>query len=172
MFKIFAIALMLLPISAHATKVQTINKYVPNAEVVGAGTYREMFSDVYKAELYAPSGKYKEKPPYALSINYFMDIDGKDIAKRSVEEMQKNGISDKEKLESWQSQMEAIFPDVKEGSKIIAVAKKDGSTIFISNGVLIGTIKDKDFAPCFFGIWLDPKTSDEDLRKQLLGEAG
>jgi hypothetical protein len=33
----------------------------------------------------------------------------------------------------------------------------------------IGNIDDAEFARAFFAIWLDPKTSEPSLRKQLLG---
>jgi hypothetical protein len=41
---------------------------------------------------------------------------------------------------------------------------------FFRNGTPIGDIDDREFARAFFAIWLDPRTSEPELRKQLLGE--
>jgi hypothetical protein len=144
-------------------------KYVPNAEQVGIGRLSVAFWDVYDATLYAPNGKWDAHKPYALSIDYFREIEGADIAKRSVEEMQKQGFSDAAKLAKWQIQMLEIFPDVKNGSKLTAVLKPEKSTAFYSHGAYIGSINDTEFGPHFFNIWLSEKTSEPDLRKKLLG---
>ena len=173
MLKIFAFLLLLVPAAANATSPQgdVIYKYVPNAKLVGEGTFSKAFWDIYKAMLFAPDGKYIDAAPYALSITYFVEIDGKDIAERSVDEMKDTGVSDALKLADWGKQMQAIFPDVKDGSNITAVATKKGATIFFSEGKQIGVVADKGFAPAFFGIWLKPTTSDKSLRGKLLGES-
>ena len=163
---------MLLPFAAHADSPSgdAINKHVTNAKLVGEGTYSKAFWDIYKAMLFAPNGNYTAAAPYALSLTYFISADGADIAERSVDEMKDTGITDKEKLASWGKQMTEIFPNVKDGSNITAIATTSGKTIFISEGKTIGTVSDKDFAPAFFGIWLSPKTNDKNLRNKLLGK--
>jgi Chalcone isomerase-like len=39
---------------------------------------------------------------------------------------------------------------------------------FYLDGKLLGEIADVEFAQAFFAIWLDPRTSASNLRKQLL----
>ncbi len=172
MLKIFALLLILIPFAANAAGVQPdiIYKHISNAKPVGEGVYSKLFWDIYKAKLFAPGGKYIEQAPYALSITYFADIKGKDIAERSVAEMKSTGISSADKLAEWGKQMEKIFPDVKNGSNLTAIAAKSGETLFFSEDKQIGTVADKEFAPAFFGIWLKPETSDKKLRSQLLGD--
>jgi len=163
---------MLLPFTANASSPSddVINKHIPNAKLVGEGTFSKAFWDIYKAMLFAPNGNYTGKAPYALSITYFASIDGKDIAERSVDEMKDTGITDNAKLANWGKQMAAIFPNVKDGSNLTAITTTEGKTIFVSEGKIAGTVADKEFAPAFFGIWLSPKTNDKKLRTKLLGE--
>lgn len=146
-----------------------VQKYVPHAKSVGTGRLSVVFWDVYDATLYAPNGKWDADKPYALSIDYFREIEGPDIAKRSIEEMQKQGLADEEKSARWQTQMESIFPDVKNGSKITAIFTHKKSTDFYSNSKHIGSINDKEFSAYFFNIWLSKKTSEPELRMKLLG---
>jgi hypothetical protein len=65
--------------------------------------------------------------------------------------------------------MWAIFPNIKEGENITGVVDENKHTHFYHEGILIGSIDDKTFAQSFFGIWLDEKTSEPKMRKQLLG---
>jgi hypothetical protein len=144
-------------------------KYIPNAEKVGSGRLSFVFLDVYDATLYAPNGEWNAHTPYALSIRYFREIEGADIAKRSVEEMRKQGFSDEEKLAEWHTEMRGIFPNVKDGSELTAVLTPQKSTEFYSGGKHIGSIKEAEFGTHFFNIWLSEKTSEPELRRKLLG---
>ena len=146
-----------------------VYKYVPNAAQVGSGRLSVVFWDVYDATLYAPNGKWNAHSPYALSIHYFREIAGVDIAKRSEEEIRKQGFTDDAKLAEWQAEMRGIFPDVKNGSKLTAIFTPRKSTDFYSDGTHIGSIRGDEFAAYFFNIWLSEKTSEPDLRRKLLG---
>lgn len=146
-----------------------VKKYIPNAEQVGKGRLSVAFWDVYDATLYAPYGRWDAYTPYALSIRYFREIKGADIAKRSVEEMRKQGVADEVKLAEWGTQMFGIFPDVKNGSELTAVFTTQKSTNFYSNDKFIGSINGVEFGTHFFNIWLSEKTSEPELRRKLLG---
>lgn len=142
---------------------------VPDASVVGHGKLNYIFWDVYDATLYAPHGRWSPQNPFALSIKYHCNLEGKDIADRSVEEMRKQGFSDEIKLATWNGQMKSIFPDVKNGTVLSAVYIPGKQTIFYEDDKAIGAIKGDDFGKLFFGIWLSEKTSEPDLRRALLG---
>ena len=145
------------------------HKYVPNAEQVRSGRLSVVFWEVYDATLYAPKGKWNAHKPYALSIHYFREIEGADIAKRSAEEIRKQGFSDDAKLAKWQKEMRGILPDVKNGSELTAVSTLQKSTDFYSDGKHIGSIKGAEFGTYFFNIWLSEKISEPELRRKLLG---
>lgn len=142
---------------------------IPGAKVVGKGRLSIAFWDVYDATLYAPQGKWSPVTPFALSIHYFREIEGKDIADRSVKEIRQQGFADEVKLAAWNTQMKSLFPDVKNGSVLTAVFYPDKETVFYDGEKQIGSIKGEEFAKYFSGIWLGEKTSEPELRQELLG---
>ncbi len=142
---------------------------VANAAVVGQGRLSMAFWDVYDATLYAPNGRWQPEQPFALSIHYFREIDGDDVADRCAQEMRKQGFKDEIKLAAWHTQMQNIFPDVKNGDILTAVFNAKQETKFYAGSQLLGTIKGQEFAKWFSGIWLSERTSEPELRRQLLG---
>lgn len=166
---ILALLSFLLLYSPSVIASEAVINLVPNASVVGRGILTYAFWDVYEATLYAPKGQFKPSKPFALSIKYFHEIDGKDIADKSVQEMRKQGFNDEIKLAAWHTQLKAIIPDVKNGTVLSAVFTPDGQTYFFNGSKAIGTVKGGDFARLFFGIWLGENTSKPELRRNLLG---
>lgn len=155
---------------AHsALATEAIFTKVPHASVVGRGVLTYVIWDVYTATLYAPYGRWDLAQPYALSLEYYRDIDGKDIADRSVQEMRKEGFTNEVKLATWNAQLKTIFPDVKDGSVLSAIYLPGKETVFYSGDNAIGAIKGDEFGRYFFGIWLSEKTSAPELRRALLG---
>ena len=167
----FLILILAFFFASHATAAETINQYIPNKQKVGEGRLSIAFWDIYDAVLYAPNGKYNPEAPYALSIRYFREIDGADIAERSIYEMKKQGASDEKLLHSWYHQMLEIFPDVKDGTELTALFTSKKTTKFYHNGKLIGVVKDPLFGKHFSDIWLSEKTSEPELRLKLLGQS-
>jgi len=155
--------------AAPAISADVILKSIPNAQIVGEGTLTVAFWDIYDATLYAPSGIFNQRQPFALSMRYKKEIEGADIAKRSVEEMRDQEFADESVLARWQTQMVSIFPDVQDGTVLSAVFFPGKKTVFYRGNEKIGTIADADFTRQFSNIWLSEKTSEPELRKQLLG---
>ncbi|WP_331346866.1 chalcone isomerase family protein [Cellvibrio sp. UBA7661] len=156
----------------HASSVfasEPISHSVPEASIVGQGVFSYAFWDVYEATLYAPKGEWSSDQPFALSIEYFRDISGKEIADRSVQEMRKQGFSDEVALAAWNTQMKSIFPDVKEGMVLSAIYVPEKHTTFYHGNEIAGVIKNDDFGKLFFDIWLGENTSEPSLRRALLG---
>ena len=163
-------ALLLLPGPAAAdTALATSARHFADPKKVGEAVLKYLFWDVYRAELFAPSQGWRPDAPFALSLNYLRDIDGINIADRTISEMRDQGFSDDGKLSTWQSRLRDIFPNVSDGTRLTGVRDRDGNTIFYRNGGKIGEIKDPDFTRRFFDIWLSEKTSEPSLRRALLG---
>lgn len=165
----YLLILLLIGFSTPAMSAEAVRQAIPNAQVVGEGRLTYVFWDVYDATLYAPSGKLDQNRPFALSLRYLREINGSDIALRSVEEMRGQGFSDEAALTRWQSQMESIFPDVENGMVLSAIFFPGDKTIFFNEKNKIGVIRDADFTREFSNIWLSQKTSEPLLRKRLLG---
>jgi hypothetical protein len=148
---------------------ESILKKVPEVEKVGSGRLSFLIWNVYDATLYAPQKKYEASKPFALRLSYLIDLKGSDIAKRSVEEMRKQGFDNEAQLNKWQKAMEEIFPDIKSGNTITGIRNENGYAFFYLDNVFIGSINEEAFTNQFFAIWLDQKTSEPALRKKLLG---
>lgn len=165
-----ALALLSLALATpNAFANEVIKKSIADASVVGEGRLTVAFWDVYDATLYAPEGKWDVSKPFALSIRYFRNISGKDIADRSVQEMRAQGFDDEVKLAAWNAQLKNIIPDVQNGSVLSAIFVPGQKTAFYDGKEPIGSIKGNEFAQRFFDIWLSEDTSEPELRRKLLG---
>lgn len=131
----------------------------------GSGRFRRFGFHIYDATLWA--GPDVTQPPLALELTYRRDLRGRDIARASVDEMRRVGASDAA-LERWGAQMQQLFPDVRDGDRIVGLQEVQ-SARFWFNGRPLGRIDGAEFARHFFGIWLDPRTSAPGLRAALLG---
>lgn len=171
MRKAALIAVLFLAIVPSSTKAEEqIQAYVNGFQPVGTGRMSVLMMDIYDATLFAADGKWKSGDPLALKLTYHRDIKGAKIADRSVVEMRKIGFTDEIKLADWHSQMRKIFPDVHAGTKLTGVLDVNGESIFFHDNKEIGRIHDLEFGKAFFGIWLNEKTSEPQLRQKLLGE--
>ncbi|MFY7865133.1 chalcone isomerase family protein [Roseateles sp.] len=105
----------------------------------------------------------------ALELQYARSLSGREIAKRSLSEMRRQVDISNEQGQKWLSEMEAAFPDVREGDRISGLQTPGEGVRFFVNGRLQRRIADPMFARLFFGIWLAPQSSEPGLRQQLLG---
>lgn len=135
----------------------TLQKY-------GNGEMRRFGFLIYEAQLWAAASP--TDPPMALQLTYKRDIPGAKIVDASLDQMRALGANDQQ-LTYWAGAMSRIFPDVKSGDQITGIYRP-GSVTFLYNNREVGFIRDPDFARLFFGIWLDPRTSEPRLRSRLL----
>lgn len=138
-------------------------------QLVGQARFEKFFMDIYDVRLYARDGSWREGEPLVLELQYLRNIKGVRIAQVSANEIRGLGFDDENKIRQWESAMRDIFPDVDDGTVLTGVFSHDGQSIFYHNDKELGRIEDPEFGRYFFGIWLDEKTSDPDLRAQILG---
>ena len=138
-------------------------------DLVGEARLKVLFWNVYDAQLYAPQGRWSMENSYALSLTYLRDLKGRKIAERSIEEIRNQGFSEEAKLTRWFEMLASIIPDVNEQNTIVGVADAQSNTRFFLDGQLIGEIQEPEFTRAFFNIWLGERTSEPELRDQLLG---
>ncbi len=148
---------------------KTVLNLIPEAKLVGKGRFEYLFWDIYDAYLYAPNGEFDDDKPFALTLSYLRDVEGREIAKRSVKEMSEQKLCESNKFADWEDRMATIFPDISEGQAITGVRDKNQSARFYLDGEVIGVITEAEFTRCFFAIWLSERTSEPELRKKLLG---
>jgi hypothetical protein len=110
--------------------------------------------------------------PLALEIAYLRALQGAQIAERSLIEMRRQRELAPDEAGRWLKAMQAAFPDVKAGDRIVGVALPGSGMRFYVNGRRTAEIAEPEFARLFVGIWLAPQSSQPALRQALLGEAG
>lgn len=145
--------------------------------VLGGSLFRYFGLAIYRAELRVAPGFVPERyaeHPLALSLAYQRSLRGRAIAERSLEEMQgvaeRSGRAlDAQAAPVWLAAMENLFPDVRAGDVLVGQHQPGRGARFFFNGKALGEVADAEFSARFFGIWLDPKTSQPALRTALLG---
>ncbi len=142
---------------------------MPGLEAVGSHHFRYLLFHVYDATLWAPQGRFTPAGPFALDIRYALDIRGRDLSKRSIDEMRKHGHGDSAKLARWAAEMDRVFPDIKPGDRLVGVHVPGREARFYNARGLLGTVPDGEFARAFFDIWLAERTSEPAMRRGLMG---
>lgn len=142
------------------------------ARLWGQSRLRFLGLHVYDARLWVGDGfdalRY-DAGPLALELQYARALSGRQIARRSIDEMRRGGPLAEHEEKAWLAFMEQAFPDVREGDRITGLWQpRDRSTRFVHNGTVQHTLSDARFGPRFFGIWLAPHSSEPQMRAQLL----
>jgi hypothetical protein len=106
---------------------------------------------------------------FGLEITYLRKVEGKDIAKSSIDEMKRIGQISPEQQKAWLKAMSDTFPSVGNGDKLLGVYKPNEGAEFWINQKPLGVISDPQFAKLFFGIWLHEATSVPAIRRGWMG---
>jgi hypothetical protein len=162
------VLLVSLVANGPAQAKESLDPYVKGLQLQGQGRMTFWGFDVYDARLYV--GDQRGQTGFALDLNYLRSLKGSDITKRTIEEMQRLGVSEANR-NTWGKKLDGIFPDVVSGSSLTAIHVPGRGTVFLHNGKSVGEIAGDDFARAFFSIWLDPKTAAPKLRTALIGQA-
>ncbi|NMM36242.1 MAG: hypothetical protein HHJ09_01840 [Glaciimonas sp.] len=152
-----------------------IQNEVPQARLAGQGSFRWLGLKIYDAQLWVSDQGVIANAPLtgklALDLRYARNFQGAKIAAACQEEMQKLGLGTAQQRAKWQTGMEKLFPDVKNGTHLTGVFLPDDGARFYLDGKLIGEIRDAEFGRAFFAIWLDAGNSAPSLRNALLADA-
>jgi Chalcone isomerase-like len=147
---------------------------IPDVKIRGSGEMTFLGLSIYDVRLFrdvSARGDVTTDESFALQLVYKRKLYGALIAARSVEEMTKLGYGSADELARWGERLKQILPDVDAGDSLTGVNLPHRGVFFYQNGKPIGSIDDPGFARAFFAIWLDPRTSEPVLRRQLLGQA-
>jgi len=179
--KLSLAAPMLAPVRSQAEAeagTEDVTKPIPPDDALraarrqGHGRFRWFGLTIYDAELLTAQPLRDDQWPqqtFALRLTYARTLRGAEIAKSSLQEMEKLGIVPAAQRDAWLQRMTALFPDVNPGDAITGVNLPNRGIRFWRTDRPLGTVDDPAFARAFFSIWLDPKTTAPDLRKSLLG---
>lgn len=180
MLAIAPLCIALSVVGARASDIPTLPPPVlaaaPQLHVLGHGPldYPFLFFHVhiYDAALYVAGAQWSQQAPYALAVTYARSFSGQSIADEGIKQLKRLGYTDQDELHRWHQDMVKAFPEVHKGDTLVGLYLPGGETRFYLNGKLTGDIKDPRFSTAFFSMWLNPKTSDPELRKALLNLHG
>ncbi len=159
---------------ANTPTATTAGEALAGQRALGQSLLRFWGLEVYRVTLYGGNGfdaQRFEKQRLGLELEYLRNFSGKDIAKRSLGEMQGIAPLEATQAKDWLDAMSRSFPDVRAGDRLLGVHEPESGTRFYLNGRLYASIDDPAFSARFFGIWLSPKTSQPKLREALIGGA-
>lgn len=144
---------------------------MPDLQLVGEGSFRYLFWQLYDARLKTSDGSfdgYQNNAPVLLELTYKRSISRDQFIDATVDQWQHLGHSSEAQQQNWANKLKGIWQDVGRGDRLAALLQPDMTVDFFLNGEAIGSIKDTEFGPLFFDIWLHPDTSAPTLRRQLL----
>ncbi|QID17078.1 hypothetical protein G3580_05140 [Nitrogeniibacter mangrovi] len=158
------VLLVSMPASARVPLPEALRDVGP-WQLRGAGDMRVLGWRVYEAALWRRGDTAGHE---ALAIRYDTTISSERLVSTTLEELERLGLP---RPERWQAVLGRAFPDVAPGDVLVAVRSADGVR-FYAAGRQTARVPDPAFADAFFGIWLDPRTREPDLRAALLGGVG
>ena len=170
-----ALMLSAAPSARAAEAPAHVERELGAARLAGQGVFTYFGLSIYTAQLWVGPKGYrpaaKDAAPYVLDLRYARELDGRRIAEASAAQMEKIGAGSAAQRAAWLERMQAIFPDVREGSRLSGLFLPGEGVRFYRDGKPLATVADPAFAQAFFGIWLDSATTAPKLREALLRDA-
>ncbi len=140
----------------------------------GRHRFRFWGFEVYEAQLRVTAGfdpQAWELHPLALSLTYARAFKGADIARRSIDEIARQGPLSDPLRQRWQARLTELFPDVGPGDTLIGVYRPQTALQLWrrqQHTQWLGETADLELSRRFIGIWLSPQTSEPAMRQALL----
>lgn len=157
--------------SAPKKNIPTPHDIRQNWHPLGRGDIRWLGFRLYHATLWVPTDGWQPNKAFALELRYARDISSTQLVNASIGEMSRinNKTLDDTQRQQWEKSLQMIFPNVREGDVIIGLSLPGQGAVFFHQNQLLGQVTEPEFAEKFFGIWLNPRTREPNLRRQLLG---
>jgi len=145
----------------------------PKLLVVGEGEMRWFGFRIYRAVLWGERQPFDPASGFALQLTYFRSISRDRLASTSMDEMRRLGTAppDKAGQTRWAHLLRGAFTDVEPGDQLTGVNIPGYGMRVFHGDRQIADINDPALAKAFFDIWLNEKSRDPVLRRQLLGQA-
>jgi Chalcone isomerase-like len=160
--------------TANTSPAASASEVLSGQRAIGQSLFRWWGLEVYRATLYGDTGfdpQRFERQRFSLELAYLRNFSGRDIAQRSLDEIQGIAPLDPTQASGWLEAMLKAFPDVRPGDRLLGVHEPERGARFYLNGRLHSVVDDPAFSARFFGIWLSPRTSQPRLREALIAGA-
>lgn len=145
-------------------------------QTVGRATLTWGPFTVYDSQLLTPGGRWQPRQwPLALVITYRRDISRQELLDATLEQWQAQNIGSGEQRQQWLQQLAAFWPDVSDGTRLAFQADASGGQFYWQTAGTQAAIRaigpkfDTAFRDAFLNIWLSPKSTYPDIRRELIG---
>ncbi len=144
---------------------------LPAAVKLGGGELRWFGLRIYHASLWAEQRPFQSQRPFALQLQYHRSISRERLVDTSIDEIRRlsPAAPDAATLSRWRASLLRAFTDVQAGDELIGLYRPGQGMRLYNQQQLLAEIDDVALAQAFFAIWLDERTHDQGLRRQLLG---
>ncbi len=141
-------------------------------ELVGSTRFSVLWFDIYDAALYSETGSYQfGQQPLRLTLNYLRDISAQQLLNETRKQWKDIPNLDKQKREQWLTQLEKIWPDIREKEQLSFILYNDDKGEFRISEETLGIIDSPGFARAFINIWIGPHSQFPRQAKKLSGAA-
>ena len=166
-----ALAALILIVVNSVASAQTamVDRFVPEAALVGEARFKVLLFPVYDASLYAPKGNYRKSGPLALELNYLFDVEKERIVNQTVKTFERRKLGSDADVAKWRKIMGEHFSDVQKGDRILLAFPDLQTVVFSTNGSEPTFVSDAGFAEAFKDLWLGDNVRNKGFQNQLLG---
>jgi len=170
MRKILISSLLLMCSFCLRTQASEPHPLLPEVTAVAPSVEFTRFGfSIYRAQLWAPGGRYTPGEPFVLSLTYSREIARERLLDASLSQMQNLGVPLQDQPQ-WKGELERVLTDVKQGDTLTGIYRPGQGAEFFYQDKKLGALSDA-LALHFFSIWLDPRTSEPALRLALIGQS-
>jgi hypothetical protein len=149
---------------------QIVAKKIENPFLIGSSSLHFIGFKVYDIALWSENKNFSYDKKFAIFIRYNMNFSKEDLAKKSIEEIERLHVLSDEKRKNYLTQLAKIFRSVKKSDEKVALFLPNQGVEVFCNGNLSGKITDPEFAKLFVNIWLDEKSSYPKVTRDILGK--
>lgn len=138
--------------------------------LIGESDLRYFGFKVYHIKLLGEKEQFSYDQKFAINITYNMNFSKENLAKRSIQEIEKlHDLTDSQKKDYYQKLLK-VFTSVKKGDQKIAFFLPQKGIKLYHNDNFVGEINDIELARLFVDIWLDERSSFPSVTKKLLNK--
>jgi hypothetical protein len=163
----FLIGISMLATPAQAARWQD---EVPAMKPVGMGELTWFGLHIYRAELWSANGHFDSTRPYVLALTYERKVTAQKQVNVTLDQMDKQGVPEARQAR-WRPLLEKVMVNVKAGDTMAGMYTPGSGAVFYYNGKQQSASNNIAFIDDFFGVWLNSRTTEPELRRKLLGEA-
>ncbi len=149
---------------------QVVAKNFQAPFLIGSSSLHFIGFKVYDIALWSEDKNFSYNKKFAIFIRYNMNFSKEDLAKKSIEEIERLHVLSGEERKNYLIQLTKIFSSVKKGDEKLAIFSPNQGVEMFCNNNSTGKLTNPKLARLFVDIWLDEKGSYPKVTREILGK--